>query len=749
MIETIIKRNGVEEEFQPSKLNGWGEWAARTLGTYVDWNSIVLQTVSTLPKKVTSKFLQERLIQTCLEMDTWSYNRMAGRLYAALRIKELYGDEIPTVKEVHDRLYKAGLMVKLDYSDEEYAKIEKIIKHDLDYKATHFEINQLRHKYALQNRSTKKEYESQQFVYMRMAMALAEDEPKGERLKHVRSWYEHFAHKRINAPTPNFVNLGTKLRGYASCCVFTTNDTAPSIEAGSHIAYVMTCQSAGIGAHMQVRSLADPVRNGAIEHQGKLPYYRYIMDASKANLQAGRGGAVTMHNNCFDPEIEVLNALKNPMSVEDRRIRGMDYSFTSNKFFARKAARNEDVFLFNAFTAPDLYQAMYEGDETKFAELYEKYEKNTRFKKTYVSAREILIQVLNEANETGRAYETHASEMNRHTPFIDKIYSSNLCQEIALPTAGYEDVQGLYSTQDHGKGEIGLCSLGGIVVPNIESDEMYEDVMYYTLKMIDKCIHISDYPFPHLGFTAKARMSAGIGIIGLAHYLARKKLSYSSQEGKDEVHRLAEKHMFFAIKASLRLGKELGNAPWIHKTKWPQGWLPIDTYNKSVDGVVTVGNERDWEGLRKEIIENGGIRNSVLIAHMPSESSSISAGTTNGLYPVRSLTLIKGDNNNRSYWAAPEGERLGKYYDIAYDVEHNDLADVYAIIQKFTDQAISADFYTKVLGDTKINSSDMLSQYFYRVKMGLKTKYYTNARTTEGVSLDSSEDDADCETCTL
>ena len=755
MIKTIVKRDGRKEEFSPNKLNGWGEWAAKSLGSYVDWSSVVLETVSTLPAECSSELLQERLIKTCLDRDSWSYNRMAGRLYAALINKILYEDNIPTVKELHQKLAAKGFMVVLDYNDEEYAKIEKIINHKLDFKSTHFELHQIRSKYAIKNRTTGEEFESQQFVYMRMAMALAEDQPKDRRLEDVKMWYDHFSQKRLNAPTPNFVNLGTSLRGYASCCVFTTEDTAKSIEAGVHIGYTMTTMSAGIGAHMNVRSLGDPVRGGVIQHQGKLPYYRYLVAAVHSSLQNGRGGAATMHYSAFDPEVNVISQLKNPMSTEDKKIRGMDYSFGSNKFFARKAAKNEEVFLFNVQNAPDLVEAMYSKDETEFEKLYNKYEKNKKFKKTYISARELLITVLNEGYETGRAYLHFPDEMNKHTPFKDTIYSSNLCvasdtlittdkgdvrikdvagqfvnvwngeqysrsyvektgegqnlllvktsdgkslectpyhkwyilendkeievrtndlvigdkistyylpdgsivksqviaivegsknvdtyclneplrhkavfngiltgqcQEIALPTKGYPSVKELYSTEDHGLGEVGLCSLAGVVVSNIESDEQYEDVMYYALLMIDKCIHMSDYALPHLGVTAKARLSAGIGIIGLAHLMAKNKLLYTSQEGKNFIHELSEKHMYFAIKASLKLGKELGNAPWMYKTKWPEGWLPIDTYNKNVDSVVTVDNKLDWEGLRQEIIDNGGIRNSVLICQMPSES---------------------------------------------------------------------------------------------------------------------------------
>jgi len=672
---------------------------------------------------------------------------MAGRLYAAYIYKKLYGDDFPTVKELHLKLQSLGLMVHLSYSDEEYEEVERIINHKRDLKSSHYALHQVRSKYAIQNRVTQEEYESQQFVFMRMAMALSEDQPRERRMQDVAKFYEHLSMKRINAPTPNYVNLGTPLRGYASCCLYTTNDNARSLAVGDHIAYTMTYMSAGIGSHMSCRSVNDPVRGGVIRHQGKLNYYRALVGAIKANLQNGRGGAATTYYNVFDPEVESIIQLKNPMSTEDKKIRGMDYSMGANKLFARKAAKNEDVFLFNCFTAPDLYKALYDKDEEAFEELYNKYENDPNFKKTYINARSILLSVLNEGYETGRAYLHFIDEMNRHTPFKETIYSSNLCAEIALVTKGYDDMRDLYSTEDHDRGEVATCNLGGIVVSNITDDEQYEEVAYYTLLMIDKCIHLGHYELPHIGVTAKSRLNAGVGIVGLAHLMAKNHKKYSTEEGKQFIHEIAEKHMYMLVKSSLQLGKELGNAPWIHKTKWPEGWLPIDTYKKTVDKITDFKLNYNWEELRNDIVANGGIRNSVVAAHMPTEASANASETTNGVYPVRDLTLIKTDNTKVSYWAAPDGDRLTKWYERAWDIPTRDMIDCYAIIQKFTDQAISADLYRKIIGDDTVTSKEMLSDYFYMVKMGLKTRYYQNSKTSNGTELNSTDDV--CESCTL
>lgn len=742
MIKSIIKRSGKEEEFSAEKVNGWGEWAAKALHGRVDWGEAVLHAVSVLPEKCSSEDLQNALIDFCLNKKTWEYNLMAGRLYYGLIVKKFYGKKVPTVRELHRQMIDYGLLVDMGYSDEEYEEIEHIINHKLDLKNTHFEIHQIRHKYALRDKIAGKEFETPQFVYMRMAMALSQFEK--DRIENIRRFYDHFSHKRINVPTPYYTNLGTKMNGFASCCVYTTNDTAPSLAAGDHIGYMMTVMSAGIGSHIKTRSLGDSIRNGLIVHQGKIPYYRALVGAVGANLQNGRGGAATVYYTAFDPEVEVIAKLKNPMTPAVKQVRGCDYSFGSNKFFAKKAALDEDVALFSYGDAPELYESQY-GSSEDFEQKYNEFLQSDK-PRTMVSARKLLVMILNEGYETGRHYLHFFDEMNTHTPFKDKIYSSNLCAEIALPTKGYDSVKELYESYQEGNGEIGLCNIGGIIVSNIENDDQYADVAYYVLKMIDFGIHYSDYVFKNLEDTAKSRLSAGVGILGLAHLMAKKNKKYSSQDGKDFIHEIFETHAWHLINASLRLGKERGNAPWMHKTKWPEGWLPIDTYNKKVDELVSTGNKRDWESLRKQIIENGGIRNSVCVAHMPGESSSLGSGTTNGPYPIRDYDLVKTNETMVLNYVAPDGTVLKDKYEIAWEIPSEDLIDCYAIMQKWTDQAISCDLYRKVQGDEKVGSSEMIKLYLRMAKYGVKTRYYINSKTAKGIDLNATEV---CESCSL
>lgn len=814
MVEFIIKRDGSTEPFSADKMNGWGIWAAQHLGGFVDWAGVAMRAVASLPETCTSQELQLAFIQECKNQQTWAYYRMAARLYVPYIRKQMYGGDgsIPPIRDIHKELQQWDLLRVMDYTDQEYDQIEQLLEHKRDFNYAEFQIKQIIEKYSLCDRRVKsdspilgKYFESPQHVYMRMAMALAEDESRDVRMHHVAKWYSHLSCNRLNAPTPNFANLGTTHNGLASCCLVMADDREISLGIHDYIARAMTVASAGIGTTILCRSIGDPVRGGSIVHMGKLGYYRALAGEVNSSIQNGRGGACTTYFSCYDPEVMTLMNLRHPKSPEDKRILTMDFAVCVNKHLYRKAAANEDIFFFNAYTAPDLVRAFYDSEPGLFEAIYERYEQDPTFKKEYFSARKIVIAAENIAIETGSLYQFYADEANRHTPFYDPIYSSNLCNEIFEPTAAYFALPQLstygpvaYTTtrstllnalsddkdaligrafghthhspervelltgkrpakaaqelkvgdrwvnpdgeweveevvSREAEPEVALCSLAAIVPSYIESEEQYYDVAYYALKMIDKCIHLADFPLQHIAYTSRQRLSAGVGLTGVAHYMAKRRKRYTTIDGKQELHRLAERHAYHLIRASLQLGKELGNAPWIHRTKWPEGWLPIDTYCKKVDEIATFENQYDWEALRQEIINNGGIRNSTLIAHMPTESSSKASGVPNGLYPIRDFALGKSDNGKMIDWAPTDGDKLKRHYDIAWDIPMTDQIDLYAITQKWTDQGISADNWIRLEGDSTVWVEDLVEASIEKARKGIKGRYYFNSKTSKTI----------------
>lgn len=804
MIKTVIKSDGTREDWQAVKFSRWNEWAARDLG--IDWPTIMLDVVNDCPSTITSQDLQLKAVRHINRGATWNHYLMAGAMYAPYLHKKVFGGNLPTLKEQHAKMLEMNYMSKLRYSDEEYAEIEKLIDHTRDHGYPQFRLDYIFKKYALQNRVTNVQYETPQYVYMRMAMALAENRPAARRMQDVKAWYDHFSKGRINAPSPNFINLGTPLNGYASCCIYTSDDTARSIGVGLHIAYTMTYMSAGIGTHLRTRSLGNEVRGGMIEHQGKLPYIRATKEMVSANLQNGRGGADTTSWSAYDPENEVLVGLQNPMSVDTRKIRGIDYSMGVSLHLAKLAQKKEKMFRFNCKTAPDLYAALYSDDAALFEELYAKYEADEMFVKDWFNAREIVLLALNEAYETGRYYLHWSDQMNYHTPFEDTIWASNLCQEIMLPQTPHQHMMDIYSSIGVGyvkatvrkegqdfdtvivmqyaeavgvdreskyvpgaryheatahtvkqgevftwngdkytmvsidevkeEPEVAMCNIGGIVPSECETDELYASAAYYALLMVDICIHKADYELPQIGFTSKARLNAGIGIMGQAYYMAKHGMKYDTIEGKNFIHRMHETHFYHLITQSIVLGEELGNAPWIHRTKYPQGYLPLDTYKRNVDDVHTQELTRDWDSVRRALIANKGMRYSCLVAHMPGESSSKASGQPNSLYPIRELAHGKTDNKIKSDWAAPESNRLADAYQSAWDLEWVHQVDNYAIAQKWTDQGISADHWRRIGEGETVSSTEMLQQFFYMTKMGYKSRYYQNTATSKKKKLD-------------
>lgn len=796
-IDEVIKfGTGESEPFIAEKVMGWGKWGARGYSKYIDWMKIVTKTVSQLSGTVHTTKIADTMIRNCLDEDTWAGQLMAGRIYADQCHKEVWGSKTPlSLKSVHDTMQAAQVMEVLNYSDEEYARIEKWINHRRDYDCAWYQLAQGREKYSLRNRLTGRIYETRQHALMRVAMVICEPHDPITRMDRLKSMFLDLSEERISAPTPNHNNMGTGHNGFFSCCLFTCGDSKESISAASHIAEVMTYMSAGLGENMQVRSLKDPIRGGSIVHSGKLPYYNKQTGIVKSNKQGSRGGSLTEYFSAYDPEVKDIMVLKNPRTPLNKRNRAIDYCMMLNRFLLWKSANEQDVFLFNAFTAPDLYQALYSKSLAEFVELYEKYEADESFKKTYISARWLVINARSEGFETGRFYLAMIDTINFHTPHRDKIYSSNLCVEITQPTYWYNNVMELYSgkflsyvkfidqtgkerlipgndpvqlpgmvgavaaieltegqpftykgkalraakiTASQREPEVSLCALGAIIVTNCKTEAQYSEATYNLLYMIDFCIDYNHYALPHMALTAKARRNAGVGMMDLAHYMALKGLKYNSKEGLEEIHRVAERHMYWLIQSSMRLGRERGNAEWIHKTDWVRGWTPMKTYSRKVDELADFVNQYDWDQVSLDLIECGGGRFSSLCAWMPGESSSKYSAATNSYMGLRYLSITKKDGNNALEWVAPDADTLKDAYTFMWDMTRYEQINVLAVIQKWTDQSASADFYAVLKGDDKVDSLELIKETNHFAEVGGKTWYYTNVESSDAEALEGS-----------
>jgi len=736
----VVKRSGSVVPFSPDNINNMAIWAIKGNEKYVNWSDLVMLAMHQLPKDiVTTVQIQESLIKAALEMETPAYNRVAGRLLLGNMRKVVKVSR--DFKEYYKFATESGLWRNMNWSEEDVEYFASLIDHERDLEYGYPTIRQFVDKFGRKD-SGGNLCELPQYAFMGIAMSLFE----GCSRKDVALYYKKASEQKINIPSPIMSGQRTPSNIGVSCVIATAGDSVQGIEALKHIMSIATASSAGLGIEYDVRSPRDDVRNGYAKAGGKLPHYKVAEFLTKELKQTNRGGSATTSFRVIDPEVMVLLGLKLPRSPEERRITQLDYSLLWNTSFLRKVAKKGKWPLVSIRECPELHEK-FDANPDEYDSIVDRVLADDSVKKIVVDAWEIWETWINNRSETGRIYRTNLTHVNSHTPFKQKIRLSNLCQEVLLPTLPYEHITDLYkTTYEEGDGMTALCFLSAIDVARITSDKDYEDTAYIACKAVDQLIENMTYPFPQWEVTAKAYRSIGVGVTNLAYAVVKAGESYSNVE---YLNKVAERHYYYLLKASTRLAKERGAFDWIHKTKWATGWLPIDTYCKNVDKLTTTVNY-DWEALRVDVMYYG-VRFSVVAAHMPCESSSVFASAVNSLYPPRAEMVMK-DGSGGSYiqFFAPECDKYK--YELAFDTEWNDIINMYALFQKWTDQTISADTwidFTKY-ENSKVPLSVQTKNYLYADTMGVKTLYYSNHKTNRGEKEDVVVEEApDCENCTF
>ena len=253
------------------------------------------------------------------------------------------------------------------------------------------------------------------------------------------------------------------------------------------------------------------------------------------------------------------------------------------------------------------------------------------------------------------------------------------------------------------------------------------------LKLVDNIISIQDYPYEAMKFTSIRRRNAGIGLINIAHALADNGFKYDSQEGRNFVHRETEKFSYHLHRASVLLAKERGRCEWFNRTRYADGVLPMDLCPEAVSHIHTQDLLFDWDSLRADIVKHG-MRNSILEAGMPSETSSVTINATNSCEPIRSLIVHKSSNTGSTTFIAPDYERLKDKYDLAFDLDQKEYAKVIAIMQKFFGQSISYNEYYDYnkYPNGVIPIITVIENFLHAAKLGVKTWYYLNTEVSNG-----------------
>ena len=732
MIKEVIKANGSVEKFDLDKLSKWAKYATKVGG---DWSEIAIETFTKLPEQTDSKDIHQAMIDVCYAKQDLVYSRVAARLETAqLRknIERKFGIQVNkcSFKEIRKALLDNGVWCKETipkYSEKQEQLFEELKQVDLES----WQISQWSDKYLLKFEDVV--VETPVIAAIGIGLGLHGDGQDAYDLA------RDIVNSRTNLPTPVLNGIRNGDFNGVSCCVISAGDSVESIEVAQHLAVRMTAKKAGIGIEFTTRSKGSDVKNGRIKHLGKHPIYKHTDSGVKQFTQETRGGSATVGFTCIDPELYNIALWKSQRIDIEQRLDRLDYSFIFNDAFLDAVVKRKDWYLFDFNAAPHVHKMFYTASVDEYNQIAEEHIKQG-VKCEKVQALDLLKHVLMIRQETGRMYCFNVSRANIHTPFLDVIKLSNLCQEICLPTTPYKDMEDLYLDNTmRGRGETAFCSLGAIVPVNIVDDAEYKRVAYTLVKTINKLIVKCPKMTKNHERTMLERMSLGVGITGLAEYLYKQGYDYDGRDKSLEfVSDLAEKHCFYLYKASQKLSEETG----VEVEGVDLNWLPVDTK------VGKFEPKMDWESIR------GKPRvNSVLIAHMPTESSALASGVTNGLYPPRKRIINKKSRKGVVQFICKdfiEGVNL-----LAWGVDNVILSRYYSATQDWTDQGISADTYVdpRKYDGGKKPLSLLLKEWVAHFRLGNKSMYYVNTYDNDEASVfdlaTKEVVEEDCESCKL
>ncbi|URY16226.1 ribonucleotide reductase of class Ia (aerobic), alpha subunit [Shigella phage ESh36] len=749
----VIKSSGVSQSFDPQKIIKVLSWAAE--GTSVDPYELYENIKSYLRDGMTTDDIQTIVIKAAansISVEEPDYQYVAARcLMFALR-KHVYGQYEPRSFIDHISYcvnagkYDPELLSK--YSAEEITFLESKIKHERDMEFTYSGAMQLKEKYLVKDKTTGQIYETPQFAFMTIGMALHQDEPV-DRLKHVIRFYEAVSTRQISLPTPIMAGCRTPTRQFSSCVVIEAGDSLKSINKASASIVEYISKRAGIGINVgMIRAEGSKIGMGEVRHTGVIPFWKHFQTAVKSCSQGGiRGGAATAYYPIWHLEVENLLVLKNNKGVEENRIRHMDYGVQLNDLMMERFGKNDYITLFSPHEMGGELYYSYFKDQDRFRELYEAAEKDPNIRKKRIKARELFELLMTERSGTARIYVQFIDNTNNYTPFIREkapIRQSNLCCEIAIPT---NDV----NSPD---AEIGLCTLSAFVLDNFDwqDQDKINELAEVQVRALDNLLDYQGYPVPEAE-KAKKRRNLGVGVTNYAAWLASNFASY--EDANDLTHELFERLQYGLIKASIKLAKEKGPCEYYSDTRWSRGELPIDWYNKKIDQIAAPKYVCDWSSLREDL-KLFGIRNSTLSALMPCESSSQVSNSTNGIEPPRGPVSVKESKEGSFNQVVPNIEHNIDLYDYTWKLAKKGnkpyLTQV-AIMLKWVCQSASANTYydPQIFPKGKVPMSIMIDDMLYGWYYGIKNFYYHNTRDgsgTDDYEIETPKAD-DCSSCKL
>jgi len=765
----VTKRNGERKVVEFDKILRRIKVLGTEAGLTMNYTSLTMKVIDQLFDGITTTQIDELSAEQCASLSSThpDYNILAGRIVVSNHQKNSDSAFTDVISKLFNFTDKNGIHAPL-ISENLYHLtlshgnlLNDMCVHSRDYSIDYFGFKTLERAYLM--KIDGKIVERPQHMWLRTACGI-----HGEDIVSIRQTYDLMSQKYFTHATPTLFNAGTPKPQLSSCFLQAMeSDSIEGIYNTLKDCALISKWAGGIGLHIHnIRASGSHIRGTNGSSNGLVPMLRVFNNTAKYVDQGGgrRNGSFAIYLEPWHADVEMFLQMRKNTGDEELKARDLFYALWVPDLFMERIKTNGDWTLMCPDECPGLSDVYGE----KFKELYTKYESEGKGRKT-VKARDIWYQVLDAQMETGTPYILYKDACNEKSnqKNVGTIKSSNLCTEIVE-----------YSDEN----ETAVCNLASIALPTFMKDGVMDynklhEVTKVVTHNLNRVIDVNYYPTEKTRRSNMRHRPVGIGVQGLADVFMLLNIAFDSEEAAKVNRDIFETIYHGAIEKSCELAVTEGKYETFDGSPASKGILQFDMWK------VDPGNERyDWDSLKKDIMEKG-LRNSLLLAPMPTASTSQILGYneciepfTSNIYNRRTLAgefmltnkylmkdlldlglwneQIKNNiiaNNGSVQQIEGLSDDIKNKYKTVWEISMKKLIDMSADRGAFICQSQSLNLW---LEDPNYNS--LTSMHFYSWSKGLKTGIYYMRRkarhqaqqfTIEPTKRENVVEDEGCEMC--
>lgn len=682
------------------------------------------------------------LIKAAVELTTqdapkWEY--IAGRLLCFKLNKNIAAETKSLgVNSFYDKLRYLtdeglyGDYILAAYSKKEIDEAQTFMKPERDTLLNYSGLDLLSKRYLLRTHD-QHPIEKVQEMFLGIALHLAMPE-KRNRMGWVRKFYDMLSRLDVTMATPTMANARKPYHQLSSCFIDTVPDSLEGIYRSIDNFAQVSKFGGGMGLYFgKVRATGSSIRGFKGVAGGVIRWMKLVNDTAVAVDQLGvRQGAVAVYLDAWHKDLPEFLQLRTNNGDDRMKAHDIFPAVCYPDLFWRMAKEdlNQPWHLFcphEIMTVKGYCLEDYYGEE--WEKRYLDCVDDARLSRRVISIKDIVRLVLKSAVETGTPFTFNRDTVNAANPNAHKgmIYCSNLCTEIAQNMSPIESAGTEIETEDGNvvvvktvlPGDFVVCNLASLSLGHLplEDEQKMNEIVATVVRALDNVIDLNFYPVPYAQITNHRYRSIGLGVSGYHHALAKRRISWESEDHLKFMDEVFERINFAAIKASCELSGEKGRYDYFEGSDWQTG----EYFRKR--GY----DSQKWKSLAADVARKG-MRNAYLLAIAPTSSTGIIAGTTAGVDPVMKRFFLEEKKGAMLPRVAPElSDKTYWLYKGAYLMDQGWSMRAAGVRQRHIDQAQSVNLY--ITNDFTMRQ--VLNLYLLAWECGVKTIYYVRSQSLE------------------